>query len=236
MVASLRPTWTRVVWQLMVAVDVLVVVVFAVTAAIDPEHVLNMEGVDIEGFQGLVPLIVVLALRSMTLVAERRLLPVARGGRLVLAGRLASLLGFFYTARWMYERNYERWHEVVLGGTIGYALVGVVGIGLATLIYNLSRIRRAEQPRNTLPSAASPSDTAISELRPETTRPVGAPSARRRQLTKDSLFGLVGVFTGVTGLVMGVTNVVRIGVAVLVGGAIVTGLALLLRIKDDESS
>jgi hypothetical protein len=221
----------------MVAVDVLVVVVFAVTAAIDPEHVLNMEGVDIEAFQGLVPLIVVVALRSMTLVAERRLLPVARGGRLVLASRLASLLGFFYTGRWMYERNYERWYEVVLGGTIGYALVGVLGIGLATLIYNLSRIRQAEPSRNTPASDAPPSDTATSEPRPDTSRLVGAaPAARRRQLTKDSLFGLVGVFMGVTGLVMGVTNVVRIGVAVLVGGAVVAGLALLLRIKDNEPS
>jgi hypothetical protein len=236
MVASLRPTWTSVVWQLMVAVDVLVVVVFAVTAAIDPEHVLNMEGVDIQAFQGLVPLIVVVALRSMTLVAERRLLAVARGGRLVLAGRLASLLGFFYTGRWMYERNYERWYEVVLGGTIGYALVGLLGIGLATLIYNLSRIRQAEPPRNTPPSDAPPSDTATSELRPDTSQPAGAPAAQRRQLTKDSLFGLAGVFTGVTGLVMGVTNVIRIGVAVLVGGAVVAGLALLLRIKNDEPS
>jgi len=233
-VASLRPTWTTVGWRLMVAVDVLVVVVFAVTAAIDPEHVLNMEGVDIQELQGLVPFIVVVALRSMTLVAERRLLPVARGGRLVLAGRLASLLGFFYTGRWMYERNYGRWYEVVLGGTIGYALVGVLGVGLATLIYNLSRIRQAEPSRNTLPSDALPGDTANSKLRPDTTRPVEAPAARRRQLTKDSLFGLVGVFMGVTGLVMGVTNVVRIGVAVLVGGAVVAGLALLLRIKDDE--
>ncbi|GAA2631291.1 hypothetical protein SMC26_22745 [Actinomadura fulvescens] len=227
--ASVRPTWTRVVWPLLVVVDVLLVAVFAVTAAIDPEHVLNMEGVDIEAFQGLVPFIVVVVLRSMTLLAERRLLPVARGG-LVLAGRLAALLGFFYSGRWMYERAYGRWYEVVLGGTIGYALVGVLGIGLATLIYNLSRMRQTERPRNTPP----PSDTATRDLRPSASRPAGAPATRRRQLTKDSLFGLVGVFMGVTGLAMGVTNVARIGLAVLVGAASVAGLALLLRTKDDS--
>jgi hypothetical protein len=232
MVTNLRPAWTHVAWRLMVAVDVLVVVVFAVTATVDPEHVLNMQGVDIQAFQGLVPLIVVVALRSMTLVAERRLLPVGRGG-LVLVGRLASLLGFFYTGRWMYEQFYGRWYEMVLGGTIGYALVGVLGIGLATLIYNLSGIRQAEPSRNTPSSQMPPSATATTELRADTSRPAGAPAARRRQLTKDSLFGLIGVFVGVTGLVMGVTNVVRIGVAVLVGGAVVAGLALFLRIEDD---
>lgn len=244
MAASPRDTWTSAVWWLLVVVDVLAVAVFAVAAAIDPYHVLEGEGVEVHNFQGLLPLAIVVTLRSMTLAAERRLLPVARGTP-VLAGRLASLIGSYYTGRWLYDHAYGRWYEMVLGGTVGYALVGVLGIGLAALIYNLSRIRLTEPPQELPPGDAPTSNTAATADRtPDAPRPVtvvpptaasaAATATQRRQLTRDSLFSLVGVFLGVTGLVIGVTNLVRLGLAVLVGAVAVAGIALLVREKDDS--
>lgn len=224
-VAGLGGAWTRVLWWLLVVVDVVVVALFAFTAATDPSHVLEGEGVDSENFQGLVPIAIVVALRSMVLAAERRLLPVARG--LVLASWLVSLVGFYYLGRWVYQYAYRRWLDVVLGGTVGYALVGVAGVGLAALIYNLSRIRSAGPAREPPPGERPTNDaTATADQMPDTP---GRVAAQRRQLTKESLLSLVGVFVGVTGLVMGVTDIRRLGVAVLVGAVAVAGIALLLR-------
>ncbi|WP_395111635.1 hypothetical protein [Actinomadura sp. SCN-SB] len=241
MAARLRKAWPVVAWWSLVGVDVVVVAVFAVTAATDPYHVLEGERVEIHNFQGLLPTAIVVVLRSMTLVAERRLLPVAHGA-LVLAGRLASLIGFNYIGRWLYERAYGRWYEVILGGTVGYAFAGVLGIGLAALIYNLSRYRIVEPGRKRPPGGASigaadPLPAVPRSATDMTSEPdvSVAPVPGRRQLTRDSLFSVVGVFIGVTGLVMGVTNLVRLGLAVLVGAAVVAAIALLARGKHDSA-
>ncbi|HEV7899961.1 MAG TPA: hypothetical protein VGP31_19175 [Planosporangium sp.] len=238
MVASLRTAWARGVWRLLVAVDVVLVVVFAVAAAIEPYHILESSGVEIHNFQGLLPTVIVVTLRSTVLVAERRLLPVAHG-RLVLAGRLASLMGFYYLAQWLYHDSHGRWYEVVLGGTLGYSFVGVAGIGLAALVYNLSQIWSA-RPTSPVASGGGPTGDAAANRMPGAPGPapavpapagapgVAAPAAQRRQLTRQSLFALVGVFQGVTGLVMGVTDMARLGVAVLVGAVAVAAIALLV--------
>jgi len=220
-VAGLRVVRARVVWRLLVVVDVVLVAVFAVTAALEPYHVLEGEGIEIPHFQGLLPTIIVVALRWMVLAAERRLLPVAHGS-LVLAGRLASLIGFYYVAQWMYHDAYGRWHEVVLGGTLGYALVGVAGIGLAALVYHLSRLRSAGSTPTLRPDDGPTSEVAATADPPP-------PAGRRRELTRESLRDLVGVFLGITGLVVGVTDMARLGVAVLVGAFAVAGIALLIR-------
>jgi hypothetical protein len=203
--------WARVIWLLLVLVDVLVVTGFGITAAADPYHVLEGKGVEVRDFPGLLPSMIVITLRSVVLAAERRLLTAGRHG-LVLIGRLASLIGFYYTARWLYERAYGRSCEVLLGGTLGYALAGVIGTGLVALIYNLAQLRSAGRTR---------SDTTAT-----------ARAARRRGLTRDSLFSLVGVFTSVTGLAMGVTDLLRLGLAILLGAVAVAGVAVLLRGQD----
>jgi hypothetical protein len=238
MVAGLRTARTSIAWRLLVAVDVLVVVVFAVTAAIEPFHILESSGVEIHNFQGLLPTVIVVTLRSTVLAAERHLLPVAHG-RLVLAGRLASLVGFYYLGQWLYHDAHSRWYEVVLGGTLGYAFVGVAGIGLAALVYNLSRIRLTQSTNPVAAGDGATSDAAGADRGPDAPVPVrtgaaevAAPAAQRRQLTRESLFAAVGVFQGVTGLVMGVTNLARVGVAVLVGAVAVAAISVLIRRKS----
>jgi hypothetical protein len=203
-----------VIWRFLVAVDVLVVTVFAVTAATDPYHVLEGQGVEIPHFQGLLPTAVVVALRAAVLAIERRLLPTPRGLGLVLAGRLASLIGFFYLGRWLYQYAYGRWIEVVLGGTLGYALVGIAAIGLAALVHGVTRLHSPER--------------TVEEPTPVTSRPAEPPRPRR-ELAGESLFGLVGVFLGVAGLAMNVSNLARIAVAVVVAGVAVGVIALVLR-------
>jgi hypothetical protein len=235
-----RTARVRVLWRLLVAVDVLIVTVFAVVAAIDHYHVLEGQGVEIHNFQGLLPTIVVVVLRSVVLAAERHLLPVTRGPALVLASRLASAVGFFYVGRWLSVRAYGRWQDVLLGGTAGYALVGVASIGLAAAAYALTQVRVAdsipagphgqEQARD----PAAPDGHAADPSRGDaTSRPdpvlATATAARHRQLARDSLFGLVGVFLGIAGLVMNVTNVARIAAAIVVAGVAVAGIAYLLR-------
>ena len=69
-------------------------------ATVEPYHVLGSEGVEIQGFQGLLPTIVVLALRAVVVAGERYLLPVPHGPMMVACARLASLAGFFYIGRW----------------------------------------------------------------------------------------------------------------------------------------
>lgn len=230
-----RTSWTRVVWSLLILVDVLVLAGFGVTAAIEPYHVLDSEGVERHNFQGLLPTMIVVALRSMTLAAERRMLSVEHPG-LVLIGRLASLIAFYYTAQWLYARAHGRWYEVVLGGTFGYGLIGVIAIGVIMLIYNLPQIRPSGRTP-ALPRRDTPINGNSTEI-PDTPRPAtdvpphptaaATRATKRRALTKDSLFGLVGVFTGVTGLAMGVTNLLRLGVAVLLGTVAVAGITVLL--------
>ncbi|MFC6021103.1 hypothetical protein ACFP2T_33635 [Plantactinospora solaniradicis] len=218
---GLRVKRADVVWRLLVAVDVVVVTVFAVTAAIEPYHILEDEGIEIHNFQGLLPTMIVVALRWMVLVAERRLLAVAQG-RLVFAGRVASLVGFYYLAQWMFHDAHRRWYEVVLGGTLGYALVGVAGLGLAALVYHLPRLWSVRSTRRPRTDDGSTSDVA-------TTRESPPAGAQRGELTRASLFDLVGVFLGVTGLLMSVTDMSRLGIAVLVGVLAVGGIALFHR-------
>ena len=92
MSSARRPLW----WRSLVAADVLIVAAFAVVATVEPYHVLGSEGVEIQGFQGLLPAIVVLALRAVVVAGERYLLPVPHGPMMVACARLASLAGFFY--------------------------------------------------------------------------------------------------------------------------------------------
>jgi hypothetical protein len=222
-----------VIWRLLAAFDVVLVTVFAVVAAIDPYHVLEGKGVEIHNFQGLLPTIVVVILRSVVLAADRYLLRVPLGAGLVLGSWLVSLIGFFYTGRWLAVQAYSRWQDVILGGTVGYALVGVAGIGLAVTGHALGQVRLAgspgiEPPRQ--PQAGdSPPPGQSDDQSQEHARPQDGPTPPRRQLARDSLFGLVGVFLGITGLVMNVTNAARIAVAILVGGVAVAGIAYLLR-------
>jgi hypothetical protein len=202
----------------MVAVDVLTVAAFAVIATVEPYHVLGSKGVEIQGFQGLLPAIVVLALRAVAVAGERYLLPVPRGPMMVACARLASLAGFFYTGRWLYERTYSRWEDFFLGGVLGYALVGIAALGLVAFGYSLTRLASAatRTPRQ-------PADTAA-----------GVPSSSpRRELTRDSIIGLVGVFLGVAGLIMGVTSVIKIGVAVVIAAAFTAFTAILIRDRSN---
>ena len=61
-------------------------------------------------------------------------------------------------------------------------------------------------------------------------RPANSPGPAAQLITaRGSLSGLVGVFLGITGLVMNVTNAARIAVAILVGGVAAAGIAYLLR-------
>lgn len=131
--ASLPATRADMIWRLLVAFDAVVVAVFAVTAATEPHHILESNDIEIHNFQGLLPTIIVLALRAMTLATERRLLPAAHGG-LVAATRLASLVGFYYLAHWLFFQAYGRWQEVVLGGTLGYALIGITAVTAVGLL------------------------------------------------------------------------------------------------------
>lgn len=235
--ASPGGTAHTVIWRALAAVDVMVVAVFAVTAATEPYGVLEQEGVEIHNFQGLLPTVVVVALRSAVLAAERRLLPAARGRRLVFTARIVSLIGFYYGARWLFEQAYGRWQEVVLGGTVGYALVGVAGIGLAVLIHGLTSIRQGS-PVSAVPPRGEPTRAAASpaQVTPGTALPPSAavqagpaPAGQRLEVARESLFGLVGVFLGIAGLVMNVTSVARIAAAILIAGAAVACIALFLR-------
>ncbi|MBE1492157.1 hypothetical protein [Plantactinospora soyae] len=221
---GLRVERASVVWRLLVAVDVVVVTVFAVTAAIEPYQVLEDEGMEIQNFQGLLPTVIVVVLRWMVLAAERRLLAVAQG-RLVFAGRVASLIGFYYLAQWMFHDAYGRWYEVVLG----YALVGVAGLGLAALVYHLPRLWSVRSARSPRPDDGSTSEVATTTSEVATTRESLPAAGRRGELTRASLFDLVGVFLGVTGLLMSVTDMSRLGLAVFVGVLAVGGIALFHR-------
>jgi hypothetical protein len=233
MTASELVGWARTGWRLLVAVDACLVGVFAVTAALDPHQVLEIEGVEIHNFPGLLPSSVVLVLRAAVWVAERRLLAVPRARSVIFAGRLASLIGFYYAGNWLYHQQYGRWQEVVLGGTIGYALVGVAGVGVAALVHGvtgLDAVGRTAAPAATDESAAAA--TVPATPAPATPGPQVTPAAQRRELTKESLFGLVGVFLGVAGLIMSVTSVARIAVAVAVAAVAVAGIAFLLRVRS----
>jgi hypothetical protein len=223
-----------VIWRLLVAFDVVLVTVFAVVAALDPYHVLEGEGVEIHNFQGLLPTIVVVVLRSVVLAAGWYLLRVPRGTGLVLGSWLVSLIGFFYTGRWLAVQAYSRWQDVILGGTVGYALVGVAGIGLAAMAHALAQLRLAGSPVMEPPRQPQADDSPLpagqaEDRSREQAGPRGGPAPPRRQLARDSLFGLVGVFLGIAGLAMNVTNAARIAVAVLVAGVAVAGIAYLLR-------
>src|SRR5258708_6377433 len=107
----------RVIWRLLAAFDVVLVGVFAVVAALDPYHVLEGQGAEIHNFQGLLPTVVVVVLRSVVLAAGWYLLRVPRGTGLVLGSWLVSLAGVFYTGRWLAVQAYSRWQDVVLGRT-----------------------------------------------------------------------------------------------------------------------
>lgn len=228
MAASELVGWARTGWRLLVAVDACLVGVFSVTAALDPYHVLEIEGVEIHNFQGLLPSSVVLVLRAAVWVAERRLLAVPRVRSVIFACRLASLIGFYYAGNWLYHQQYGRWQEVVLGGTIGYALVGVAGVGVAALGHGVTGLGAVGHT----PAPVATDESAAATTVPAAPAPAASqvtPAAQRRELTKESLFGLVGVFLGVAGLTMSVTSVARIAVAVAVAAAAVAGIAFLLR-------
>ena len=226
MSSARRPLW----WRSLVAADVLIVAAFAVVATVEPYHVLGSEGVEIQGFQGLLPTIVVLALRAVVVAGERYLLPVPHGPMMVACARLASLAGFFYIGRWLYERTYSRWDDFLLGGVLGYALVGVAALGLIAFGYSLTRLASAA-PRTPRPPADAGPPPGDVPAAPDT---AAAPSASpRRGLARDSIIGLVGVFLGVAGLIMGVTSIIKIGVAVVVPAAITSVVAILIR---DRSS
>jgi hypothetical protein len=221
------PLW----WRSLVATDVLIVAAFAVVATVEPYHVLGSKGVELPGFQGLLPTMVVLALRAVVVAAERYLLPVPHGPMMVACARLASLAGFFYTARWLYAHTYSRWVDFFLGGVLGYALVGVSALGLVASGYSLTRLVSAA-PRTPRRPADAGLSTGHVLAAPDTT--AAAPSASpRRGLARDSIMGLVGVFLGVAGLIMGVTSIVKIGVAVVIAAAVTAFVAVLIR---DRSS
>ena len=223
-VSSARtPRW----WRSLVAADVLIVAAFAVVAAVEPYHVLGSKGVELQGFQGLLPTTVVFALRAAVVAGERYLLPLPHGPMMVAGARLASLAGFFYTGRWLYERTYSRWDDFFLGGVLGYALVGVAALGLVAFGYSLTRMAWAAPgtPRQPADAGPPPGDVPAA---PDTT--AAAPSASpRRGLARDSIIGLVGVFLGVAGLIMGVTSIIKIGVAVVVAAVFTAFVAILIR-------
>jgi hypothetical protein len=223
--------WPMVAWWGLVAVDAAVVAVFAVTAAIEPYHILAGDNIEIENWQGVLSTAIVVVLRGAVLTAERYLLPVA--GALVLAARLASVIGFAYGARWMYFREYSRWYEIVLGGTLVYALTGVAAIGLVAFVYVLNRAMRRRRPAPA-PASAPPVETATPVRTAETAAVVAAAGPADRRTTRESLFSLVGVFLGVAGLIMGVDSLLRIAVAVVVAGLTVAAIALLLRNGSDR--
>lgn len=209
-----------VVWRLLVALDVVIVAVFAVAAATEPHGVLEQEGVDLPNFRGLLPLVVVVVLRGATLMAERHLLPEARGG-LVLAERLASAVAFYYAGVWLFERQYSQWQEIVLGGTLGYSLVGIAGVGVIALVHAWRRWRARDMPPTPETTASAHSDIHASQQ----------PARQRRAIARESAFGLVGVFVGVAGLVASVTDIARIAVALVVGALVTGGVAVLARTR-----
>ena len=179
MSSARRPMW----WRSLVAADVLIVAAFAVVATVEPYHVLGSEGVEIQGFQGLLPTIVALALRAVVVAGERYLLPVPHGPMMVACARLASLTGFFYIGRWLYERRYSRWDDFLLGGVLGYALVGVAALGLVAFGYSLTRLASAA-PRTPRPPADAGPPPGDVPAAPDT---AAAPSASpRRGLARDS--------------------------------------------------
>ncbi|MHC3472863.1 hypothetical protein ACYF6T_29820 [Streptomyces sp. 7R007] len=230
MAASGLTGWDVTGRRLLVAVDVGLVGVFAVTAALDPEHVLRMHGIDIESVQGLLPSVVVLVLRTAVWMTERRLLAVRRTRTVLFAGRLASLIGFYYMGRWLYEDAYRRWQDAFLGGTLGYALVGVAAAGLAAAVHGLAGLRAIG--RTVPPPSGGTAGSATTSADGPAPSPVPA-ATRRRELTRESLFGLVGVFLGVAGLVMSVNSVAQVGASVAVAAAAVAVIAYLLRSRSD---
>jgi hypothetical protein len=229
MAASGLVGWNRTGWRLLVAADVCLIGVFAVTASLDPEHVLRMYGVDVESFQGLFPSVVVLVLRVAVWVVERRLLAVPRTRKVLLAGRLASLIAFCYMARWLYEEAYGRWQDVLMGGTLGYALVGVAAAGVAATVHGLFGLHAVRQGAPPPPeSTTGPAPVTVVSPAPSTP-PAASAATQRRELTKESLFGLVGVFLGVAGLAMSVNSVAQIGASVAAAAVAVAVIAYLLR-------
>lgn len=236
-----HPRAQGMVWWLLVGVDTVIVSVFAVTAATEPYHVLESENIEIHNFQGLLPTAIVVTLRCMVLAAERRLLSVAHGG-LVAGARLASLIGFFYLGRWLFTQAHRRWQDAVLGGTLGYALVGIAGIGLAALMHSLLRMRAPGLAGNPTGAGASTNGSTAAIEAPSHHQPPlpmtagggpAAPAAARRRLTRETLLGLAGLFQGITGLVLGVTNLTRVAVAVLIGAAVVVAVMFLMRRGPD---
>ncbi|MDR7275224.1 hypothetical protein [Catenuloplanes atrovinosus] len=181
-------------WRVLTGVDALVIAVFAVVATLDPSHVLESEGLDVLNFQGLLPSVLVLAVRGGVLAAESHLLRTA-GPRPVLIARAASAIGAFYTGRWLAVQTYSRWQDFLLGAVLGYALVGLAAIGVALLVH-VSRRRPPTRP-------AAPARE----------------SAGRGAIARETVFGLIGVFTGVAGLLAGVADPRRLAVAVAAGAA-----------------
>ncbi|WP_405877883.1 hypothetical protein [Streptomyces sp. NBC_00005] len=236
MAASELVGWHRTGWRLLVAADVCLVSVFAVTATLDPEHVLRMFGVDVQSFQGLIPSVVVLVLRVAVWVAERRLLAVPLTRNVLLASRLASLIAFYYMGRWLHEEAYRRWQDVLMGGTLGYALVGVAGAGAAAAVHGLVGLRAVGQGAPPPPeTTAGPATATVADPAPSapSAPPAASAATQRRELTRESLFGLVGAFLGVAGLAMSVNSVAQIGVSVAVAAAAVALIAYLLRSRSD---
>ena len=233
MAASELGGWHRTGWRLLVAADVCLVGVFAVTATLDPEHVLRMFGVDVQSFQGLIPSVVVLVLRVAVWVVERRLLAVPLTRNVLLASRLASLIAFYYMGRWLHEEAYRRWQDVLMGGTLGYALVGVAGAGVAAAVHGLVGLRAVGQGAPPPPeTTAGPATATVAGPAPSAP-PAASAATQRRELTRESLFGLVGVFLGVVGVAMSVNSVAQIGVSVAVAAAAVALIAYLLRSRSD---
>jgi hypothetical protein len=213
-----------------VAVDVVIVVAFAVTAALDPDNILGQKDMDVPDVQGLLPTATVLTLRVVVLAAERYLLPVARGG-VVLGGRIASLVGCYYAGRWLYENSDSDWQDAFLGGGLGYAFAGVAGIGFGALVHGLVRATsgRHDQRAAERPAAGHPTPVpGPTESKPTDTAPANA-AAPRREIARESLFGLVGVFVGVTGLIASVTDLARIALAAVVGAAVAVAIGYATR-------
>lgn len=145
------------------------------------------------------------------LLGERHLLRVAGLGPVLLA-RAGSLVAAFYTGRWLSIRAYGRWHDFLLGGVLGYAPAGLACVGLALLFHAVSSSRGGRRP---LPPASPDSAPATGPAR-------GA-------LARETLFGLTGVFTGVAGLLAGITDPARLTVAVAAGAVATAAVAVFLR-------
>lgn len=114
----------------------------------------------------------------------------------------------------MAVRTYGRWQDFLLGGVLGYALTDLALVGLAPLY-----------------RAVTTSRPAVGSRPPTPAPPEGAPTTgpSRQPPARETLFGLIGVFTGISGLLAGATDPARLAAAVAAGAVATTAVALLLR-------